>query len=93
MAFSKRFATYRRKLGIDDKLSGERRSKVNFHSFRRWVATKFDYAQVPEVDAARILAHKITSMTYGTYSDARNVPSTSYINCKNRPPNARQRLE
>jgi integrase len=71
MAFSKRFATYRRRQGVDD-MRGQggnrRRSRVNFHSFRRWFSTKCEQAGVPEALAARVLGHKISSMSYGVYS-------------------------
>ena len=36
MAISKRFTRYRRRIGVDDTKAGQRRSLVNFHSFRRW---------------------------------------------------------
>ena len=49
---SKRFYTYRRRVGVDDLRPGARRSKVNFHSFRRWFATKAeDKGQAPNVIA------------------------------------------
>ncbi len=35
MVVSKRFVTYRRALGVDERVEGKRRSLVNFHSFRR----------------------------------------------------------
>jgi integrase len=35
MVISKRFVTYRRRLGVDERIEGKRRSLVNFHSFRR----------------------------------------------------------
>lgn len=35
----KRFTTYRRSVGVDDVTPGQRRSKVAFHSFRRWFVT------------------------------------------------------
>jgi integrase len=53
MAVSKRFYTYRRGLKVDDLRPGARRSKVNFHSFRRWFATKAeDAGQAPNVIAS-----------------------------------------
>lgn len=39
-----------------------------FHSFRKGVATQFEGAEVPESVAARILGHKLKTMTYGLYS-------------------------
>ena len=35
MVVSKRFVTFRRALGVDERVEGKRRSLVNFHSFRR----------------------------------------------------------
>ncbi|MCA0272203.1 MAG: tyrosine-type recombinase/integrase [Proteobacteria bacterium] len=37
--FGKRFARFRKNLGVADKREGKRRSLVNFHSARRWFAT------------------------------------------------------
>jgi integrase len=69
MAFSKRFGTYRRKMRVDEVFKGQRRSKVNFHSFRRWLATELERLEVPEIVAARVVGHKLSTMTYGLYSD------------------------
>lgn len=33
---TKRFITYRRRLGIEEKPEGQRQSNIDFHSFRRW---------------------------------------------------------
>jgi integrase len=44
MAISKRFGYYRKRLGVDDTRPGAKRSKINFHSFRRWFATKVEEA-------------------------------------------------
>jgi hypothetical protein len=69
MAFSKRFATYRRRCGVNDLGEGEgrRRSRVNFHWFRGWFITIADQAGI----AARILsAWWVTrpGMSLGRYS-------------------------
>jgi integrase len=76
MAFSKRFATFRRKLGVDDMLGQggtRRRSRVNFHSFRRWFSTKCEQAGIPEHLTARVLGHEIASISYGVYSGGASV--------------------
>jgi integrase len=39
-----------------------------FHSFRKGVATQLESSGVPEFIAARILGHKLKTMTYGLYS-------------------------
>lgn len=70
MALSKRFATYRRRLGVDDRRPGSRRSKVNFHSFRRWFATKCEEADQPENVVAKVMGHHRGTITFGLYSQA-----------------------
>lgn len=37
---TKRFVTVRRKLGVDDRVEGQRQSRIDFHSFRRWFIRK-----------------------------------------------------
>lgn len=66
----KRFVTYRRGLGIDDRRPGEKRSRVDFHSFRRWFVTKAEQAgMLPHIVSA-VVGHKAgrEGMTLGTYS-------------------------
>jgi integrase len=71
MAISKRFAYYRKKVGVNDKRLGARRSKVNFHSFRRWFATKAEDAGHRENVVASILGHEgNVGITFGLYSNA-----------------------
>jgi len=66
--FSKSFTRYRKSLGIDDREDGQRRSRVNFHSWRRWFATQLEQAGTFPTLAARILGHEVPGMTYGLYS-------------------------
>jgi Site-specific recombinase XerD len=66
---SKHFTTYRRALGVDDVVSGKRRSRVNFHSWRRWFITKGERAGVPEPLLAAIVGHTRKGMTLGRYSE------------------------
>jgi len=71
MAVSKRFNYYRKRCGVDDKRSGSRRSKVNFHSFRRWFATKAEEAGQRENVVAAVMGHmKNVGLTFGLYSKA-----------------------
>jgi integrase len=71
MALSKRFAYYRKKLGVHDKRPGSRRSKVNFHSFRRWFTTKAEDAGIRENVVSAILGHEEgQGITFGVYSKA-----------------------
>lgn len=37
---TKRFVTIRRKLGVDERIEGQRQSRIDFHSFRRWFIRK-----------------------------------------------------
>jgi integrase len=68
MSFSKRFATYRRRCGVDEVPEGKRRSLVNFHSFRRWFITKADQAGHRREDIERVVGHKVQGMSLGLYS-------------------------
>lgn len=70
MAASKRFATYRRGVGVDDKRQGARRSKVNFHSFRRWFATKCEEAGIRENVTEAVMGQAKGGMAYRVYSQA-----------------------
>jgi integrase len=49
---------------------GLKRDGLCFHSFRHTVANRLDVVGVPQSDAARVLGHAITGMSYGTYSQA-----------------------
>lgn len=42
--------------------------KVAFHSLRGMLATALQSAEVPELQAAELLGHKITNLSYGVYS-------------------------
>ncbi|WP_164854917.1 tyrosine-type recombinase/integrase [Devosia sp. 1566] len=66
---SKHFTTYRRSLGVDDMVAGKRRSRVNFHSFRRWFITKAERSGSPEPLIAAIVGHTRKGMTLGHYSE------------------------
>lgn len=71
MALSKRFNYYRKRCGVDDRRPGSRRSKVNFHSFRRWFATKAEEAGQRENVVAAVMGHaKNVGLTFGLYSKA-----------------------
>jgi integrase len=68
--FGKRFAAYRGKLKVDDTRPGQRRSLVNFHSFRRWFVTEAERAGIPESTISSIVGHEEgrKSITFGVYS-------------------------
>ncbi len=92
MAISKRFATYRRRLGVDDKPDpNARRSRVDFHSFRRWFSRKCEEAGQHESVVARVMGHSDgLSITFGLYSQAQplEIMRTCVESVKLPPPNA-----
>lgn len=55
--FSKRFAAYRNKLDVSDLVKQQRRSLVNFHSFRRWFITKAEQAGIQESTISEVVGH------------------------------------
>ncbi len=67
MAASKRFATYRRSVGVDDRPDNQRQSRVNFHSFRRWFVTEARRSNDKAVVAA-VVGHKTGNLTDDIYS-------------------------
>lgn len=68
MAISKAFRWYRESVGVDDKRDGQRRSLVNFHSFRRTFVTMAEQAGIPETTIRSVIGHKRAGMTFGLYS-------------------------
>jgi integrase len=68
-ALGKRFASYRKRLGVDDPSDGRRRSLVNFHSFRRWFVTQAGLAGQQEVVVGAVVGHAEgrRTITFGTY--------------------------
>lgn len=69
MQFSKRFARYRRKLGVTDPYGDNRRDRVNFHSARRWCLSKLEQAEVEWSVIQRIAGHKLGHEAGDTYSE------------------------
>ena len=61
------FARHCRDRGIDKAL-------VGFHSWRRTVLTLLENAKVPELEAARLVGHHVSSMSYGVYSGGPDLP-------------------
>lgn len=66
---SKHFTTYRRSVGVEDKVPGRRRSRVNFHSWRRWFITKGERTAPPEGMISALVGHARQGMTLGVYSE------------------------
>ena len=68
---AKALGCLRKRIGADDERPGARRSKVNFHSFRRWFATKAEEAGLRENVVAAVMGHsKNVGLTFGHYSKA-----------------------
>lgn len=65
---SNHFTDYRRSVGVNDIRPGNRRSRVNFHSFRRWFITKAEQAGQPVSTIQLVVGHKREGMTLGVYS-------------------------
>lgn len=69
--FGKRFKRFREARGVAEKREGQRRSRVNFHSARRWFITEAERARQPETTVALVVGHvteKRDGITFGTYS-------------------------
>lgn len=58
---SKRYTVLRRSVGVSA-------PETTFHSFRHNAATALERARVPENEAAQIMGHRQTTMTFGGYS-------------------------
>lgn len=65
---SNHFTKYRRSVGVEDRRDNRRRGLANFHSFRRWFATKAEQADQPEHIIAAVIGHKRSGITLGIYS-------------------------
>jgi integrase len=70
---SNAFGDYRRKVGVDDLVPGNRRSRVNYHSFRRWWITKAEQAGVPENLIGAVVGHKRPGLSLGLYSSGPSI--------------------
>lgn len=66
-AISKRFGRYRQTVGVHERAEGQRRSLVNFHSFRRWFITKALQAGQPARVVQQVVGHRLQGMTEGVY--------------------------
>lgn len=70
---SKQFSRYRTSLGVDDHRNGQRRSLVNFHSFRRWFITKAERAGQPPHIFEAVVGHKRPGLSLSVYSGGPSV--------------------
>ncbi|MGB3337636.1 MAG: phage integrase SAM-like domain-containing protein [Devosia sp.] len=66
---SKHFTTYRRSVGVDDVVPGNRRSRVNYHSFRRWFITKGQRTNPPVGMIEALVGHVPKGITLSVYSE------------------------
>jgi integrase len=66
------FSRHCRKLGIEKPLLG-------FHYWRKTVATKLENAKVPELETARLIGHRIKTMSYGLYSGGLDLENLSRV--------------
>lgn len=64
-----RFHRYRVEEGVDDRVPGQRRSRVNFHSWRRWFITEALRAKQPDRVVKQVVGHKLPTadVTLGVY--------------------------
>lgn len=68
MPVSKHFGRYRQDLGVHEKEDGQRQSRVDFHSFRRWFVTKVQRTNMPRDVIKAIVGHKDGSVTFDLYA-------------------------
>jgi integrase len=68
MAVSKRFGNYRQRVGVHDRAEGQRQSRIDFHSFRRWFVTEARNAGNDRALVAAIVGHEVGNLTDDTYS-------------------------
>lgn len=66
----KHFTRYRRALSVEDTIPGNRRSRINFHSCRRWFIAQTEHAGIPETTVAAVVGHAEgrKGMTFGGYN-------------------------
>ena len=65
---SERFTDYRRSIGVDERVEGQRQSNVDFHSFRRWFVTAAERGGYAPWTVAAVVGHEREGITFGVYS-------------------------
>ena len=68
MAVSKRFGSYRQKLGVHERAEGRRASAVDFHSLRRWFVTTARNAGQDRAMVAAVVGREAGNITDDVYS-------------------------
>lgn len=69
---SRKFLEYRKSVGAGA-------NGTVFHSLRKNAATALERARIPEGEAARVLGHQITTMSYGVYSGGLDLPGLQRV--------------
>lgn len=64
---SKRFGRYRQAVGVHERSEGQRHSRVDFHSLRRWFVTTARNAGIDKTIVAAVVGHEAEGMTDGVY--------------------------
>jgi integrase len=65
---SDRFRRLQVRVGVYDRSGGQRRSLVNWHSFRRWFISRAERAGIPQTTVALVVGHARSGITFGRYS-------------------------
>jgi len=65
---SDKFGRKLRELGLADLREGNRRSKLNFHSWRNTAIKQLLDNGIPEIMSAYLVGHKVKTLTYGLYA-------------------------
>lgn len=66
---SNHFTDYRRDVGVDDVVTGKRRARVNFHSFRRWFISRAEQIGIDDPMINALVGHKNSSISLAVYSE------------------------
>ena len=65
MPASKAYTRFRRRLGIDERVEGQRQSNVDFHSWRRWFIRKAKDARQEPWTIADVVGHDTSDLPLG----------------------------
>lgn len=97
----KRFARYRKNLGVHEKVESNRRSLVNFHSCRRWFITSARHAGQPKETIRELVGHEDgddngSDITFGVYtpgaSEAQRRACVESVRLPSRPEHRRRKV-
>jgi integrase len=68
MAISKRFGRYRKSLGVDDHVEGQRQSRITAHSLRNWFITEARNAGIDVATVSAVVGQKVGNLADDLYS-------------------------